>query len=89
MTDKNKIKHDPDELPDFFKGMVCAYEDCADFIEHLCDTLPEELAFFKPVLKTTSNGIREKVQILKKTVAEEISVTNLMNIPKKDGEPLQ
>lgn len=47
--------------PEFFEGAAGAYTDCADLIDHLAASLPPEVAFAAPALKTLAAGIREKI----------------------------
>lgn len=49
------------DMPDFFLGMVTAYEDAAQFILHLRDNLPPELAPMKEGFTTLAQGFRTKI----------------------------
>ena len=76
MTDENMTIDEaaPPQMPDFFRGMACAYEDCAQFIEHMRDNLPAEL---RPMMEggftTIAQGFRAKIDTLVVTVAQNMA----------------
>ena len=64
------------EMPDFFRGMACAYEDCAQFIENMRDNLPPELkGMMTGGFTTIAEGFREKINVLQITVAQNMAAS--------------
>lgn len=68
------IETEKPELPPFFKGMACAYEDCAQFIEHMRDNLPPELrGMMEGGFTTIAQGFRAKIDTLVVTVSQNMA----------------
>lgn len=68
------IETEQPQMPDFFRGMACAYEDCAQFIEHMRDNLPPELkSMMTGGFTTIAEGFRAKIDALQVTVAENMA----------------
>lgn len=61
------------EMPEFFKGMACAYEDCAQFIENMRSNLPPELDALGGGLDTIAAGFRQKINSLTTVVAQNMA----------------
>lgn len=57
--------------PDWFEGAAAAYEDCAKMVDSLADSLPSELKFTEPGLRTISAGFREKISNMDLLLAQE------------------
>lgn len=70
MTDQND---QPAQMPDFFRGMACAYEDAAQFIETMRDNLPPEISFMASGFTTIADGLRAKIAALETTVAQNMA----------------
>lgn len=71
MTDQND---QPAQMPDFFRGMACAYEDAAQFIESMRDNLPPELkGMMEGGFTTIADGFRAKIAALETTVAQNMA----------------
>ena len=69
----NQENNTAPEMPEFFKGMACAYEDAAQFIETMRDNLPEEIKFMSSGFDTMAVGLREKINALQITVAQNMA----------------
>lgn len=61
------------ELPEFFKGMSNAYEDCAQFIDTMRDSLPPEMEPLSDGFSVMSEGIRGKIDQLQVIVAQNMA----------------
>lgn len=48
------------DLPDFVRGMMCAYKDCADQMRHIAKGLPKEAYFVSALLEEVAETITEK-----------------------------
>lgn len=70
MTDQTE---QPAQMPDFFRGMACAYEDAAQFIETMRDNLPTEINFMASGFTTIADGLRAKIAALETTVAQNMA----------------
>lgn len=54
---------------EFMRGAKMAYNDCADLIAHMAETLPPELSFAAGGFVEMALGIRKKIEVMESLVS--------------------